>query len=126
MAFTAATTVVDNRHRGPKYPVWQTTTVFTIDAGDGSTELTEEVEINGRLMDLVIVVGAATGIAGTVDIDFDDADDNEFDANAGLAEGSTTIPSSIDQPVNNFKIRCNPSDDPTSGSWLITVYAKGL
>lgn len=126
MAFTAVTTKKDNRSRGPEFPVWETKTVFTIDAGDGSTELTEEVEVNGRLTDLVIVVGAAAGITGTVDIDFDDADDNEFDANAGLAEGSTTIPASIDQPVNNFKIRCNPSDDPTSGSWTITVYAKGL
>ncbi len=126
MAFTAVTTKKDNRHRGPEFPVWEIKTVFTIIAGDGSAELTEEVNINGRLMDLVIVVGAAGGITGTVDIDFDDADGNEFDANAGLAEGSTTIPSSIDQPVNNFDIRCKPSDDPTSGSWLVTVYAKGL
>jgi len=126
MAFTAVTTKIDNRHLGCQFPVWETKTVFTIDAGDGSTELTEEVLINGRLMDLVIVVGAAAGITGSVDIDFDDADGNEFDSNAGLAEGSTTIPSSIDQPVNNFDIRCNPSDDPTSGSWTITVYAKGL
>jgi len=126
MAFTAVTTKKDNRSRGPEFPVWETKTVFTIDAGDGSAELTEEVEINGRLMDLRIVVGAAAGIEGTVDIDFDDADDNEFDANVGLTESSTTVPANIDQPVNNFKIRCNPSDDPGSGSWLITIFAKGL
>ena len=126
MAFSAVTTKKDNRHKGAEFPVWETVTVFTIDAGDGSAELTEEVEINGRLMDLRIVVGVAAGISGTVDIDFDDADDNEFDANAGLTEESTTVPSNIDQLVNNFKIRCNPSDDPGSGSWLITVYAKGL
>jgi hypothetical protein len=125
MAFTAVTTIVDNRPN-PHFPVWETQTVFTIAAGDGSAELTEEVRINGRLMDLSIVVGAATGIVGTVDIDFDDRQDVEFDANAGLAEGSTTIPSSIDILVNNFKIRCNPSDDPTSGSWVVTVLAKGL
>ena len=125
MAFTAVTTKIDNRHH-TKNPVWETKTVFSIDAGDGSVELTEEVEINGTLKNIVIVVGAATGIVGTVDVDFDDADDNEFDANVALAEGSTTIPGSIDQPVNNFKIRVNPSDDPTSGTWTITVYAKGI
>jgi len=122
--FTAVTGKIDNR-KNQDYPVWLTTTVFTIAAGDGSAELTEEVLINGTLKDLQIVVGTATGIAGTVDVDFDDIHNIEFDANATLAEGSTTSPT-IDKVVTNFKIRVNPSDDPTSGTWLITVYAKGI
>lgn len=125
MANTAVTTKIDKRHM-VKFPVWRTKTVFTINAGDGHAEITEEVEINGRIQDIVIVVGAAPGISGTVNVDFDDADDVEFDANASLAEGSQTISSVTDQIVNNFKIRCDPSDDPTSGSWTITVYVKGI
>ena len=124
MAFTAVTTKIDQRHK-VKRPVWETVTVFSIDAGDGSTELPEEVEINGMLEDIVIVVGAAAGITGTVDVDFDDSNDFEFDANAGLAESSTTVVA-VSQPVNNVKIRCNPSDDPTSGTWTVTVYMRGI
>ena len=109
-------------------PVWETTTVFTIAVGDGHAELTEEVAIEGILKDLVIVVGAAAGITGTVSVDFDDNHDVEFDSNAGLAEGSETIPANIDKPVRNFKIRVDPSAEPIGAgeTWVITVYAKGI
>ena len=123
--FTAVTTTIDNRRTSKDYPVWSTTTVFTIDASDGAAELTKEVLINGTLKDLSIVVGAAAGITGTVNVDFDDNNDIEFDSNAALSESTTATPT-IDKVVTNFKIRVDPSDDPTSGSWTITVNAKGI
>lgn len=107
-------------------PVWEQIHTFVFDAGDGHAELSQTCDINGTLKRIWIDVGAATGIAGTVNVDFDDADGHEFDTNAGLTEGSTTKPASIDEPIDGMIIRVDPSDDPTDGSWTITVYLRGI
>lgn len=110
-----------------KQPIWETVSVFTVSVGSGHAEITEEIDVEGTLKDLAIVVGAAAGITGTVEVDFDDNNDVEFDSNAGLGEVSTTTPT-IDKVVKGFKIRVDPSAEPIGAgeTWTITVYAKGI
>lgn len=123
------TSAVERRNKEPNVaPVWERKVTFTIDTGGGSTELSHTVIVNGTLKQMVIEVGAAAGITGTVNVDFDDNNGVEFDANATLGEASETIvtPNSGNGvPVDNFIIRADPSDDPTSGIWEITVTCRG-
>ncbi|GAH23881.1 unnamed protein product, partial [marine sediment metagenome] len=47
-------------------------------------------------------------------------------ANTTLAENSDTF-LSFNKPVNNFKIRVDPLDDPDSGDdWVIVVTCRGI
>lgn len=116
----------DRRERQPhKHPAWEYVYTFEIITGGGNAEQTVECPVNGILLEAVIEVGAAAGISGTVDVDFDDNRDVEFSANATLAEGSTTK-LAFNKPVNTFNIRADTSDDPTSGTWDIVVTVRGL
>jgi hypothetical protein len=90
--------------------------------------MSHEVLVNGMLREMVIEVGAASGITGTVNVDFDDNRGVEFDTNGTLGEGSETIVtpnSGVGKPVSNLTIRVDPSDDPTSGDWVIVVTCRG-
>ncbi len=126
MANNAVTVPVELRNTEPHVkPVWKRTTTFTIETGGGHAEISETIAVNGILKEVVIEVGAAAGISGTVDVDLDDSDGVEFSTNATLAEGSETI-LSFDKPVTDFIIRADASDDPTSGDWTITVTTRGI
>ncbi len=90
--------------------------------------MSQLVPINGTLREMVIEVGAAAGITGTVNVDFDDSQGVEFDTNATLGEATETIVtmnSGNGKVVNSFTIRVDPSDDPTSGDWDIVVTCRG-
>lgn len=120
------TSLLERRNLEPHTKqVWERKVAFTIETGGGSDELSHEVIVNGTLKDIVIEVGAAAGITGTVNVDFDDNNGVEFDNNDTLAESSETVvaPNKV---VDNFTIRANPSDDPTSGDWVIVVTCKGI
>lgn len=119
------TSLVEDRNTEPNIkPIWERVVTFTVETGGGSDEMSHDVLVNGTLRDVVIEVGVAAGITGTVNVDLDDNRGVEFKANATLAEGSETIvaPNKV---VNNFTIRVDPSDDPTSGDWVIVVTCKG-
>ncbi len=116
----------DRRERQPdKNPVWEYVFTFQIITGGGNAEQTIECPVNGILQEATIEVGAAAGITGTIDVDFDDNRDVEFSANAALAESSTTF-LSFTKPVDTFNIRADSSDDPTSGVWDIVVTCRGI
>lgn len=120
------TSFLDRRSRQPNtMPVWEYVYTFTIDTGGGSAEQTVTVPVNGIFQEAVIEVGAAAGITGTVNVDLDDNRDNEFSGNAALAEGSLTT-LAFSKPVDTFKVRADPSDDPTSGTWDIIVTCRGI
>lgn len=108
------------------FPIWKREITFTVETGGGSTELSHTVIVNGTLRNMTISVGAAAGITGTVNVDFDDSDGIEFDINATLGEGSETIVTpSGGKVVTDFIIRLDPSDDPTSGDWTTVVVCRG-
>ncbi len=126
MPIAVVTAKYDSRFQ-LRQPVWDITTVFTASVGSGHDELSETVPVNGILQEIAIVVGSAAGISGTVEVDFDDNNSIEFLANTTLAEGSTTT-ISLNRPVNNFIIRCDPSAEPIGAdeTWDITIYTKGI
>ena len=125
----SVTAFTDNRNDEPHIKkVWEYEVTFIVEADGGATELSHTLPVNGMLREMVIEVGAAVGITGTVNVDFDDSNGVEFDTNATLGELSettVTMNSGNGKPVNNFTIRVNPSDDPTSGTWTITVTCRG-
>lgn len=125
------TNLLENRQqRGNRFPVWEEVITFTIEADGGSAELTYTSEVNGLLTEMIIEVGTAAVITGTVSVDFDTTRDVEFDTNDGLGEGSETLVelnSGAGKPLNGFKIRVDPSDDPTGAGevWEIVVTCIG-
>ncbi len=131
MANSSSVATADNRNDEPHVrPVWETVTTFLIEAGGGTTEISQEVNINGLLREMLIEVGTAGGISGTVNVDLDDSRGVEFDTNATLGEGSNTLVVfnlSVGKAVNGITIRLTPSDDPTSGQddWEIVVTCRG-
>jgi hypothetical protein len=126
MANSAIQSSFDRRNSEPNTKkVWEQTVTFTIETGGGHVEIPVTIPTNGMLRESVIEVGAAAGITGTVDVDFDDSNGVEFDTNATLAEGSETIVTYTDKAVNGFIIRVDPSAAPTSGDWIITVTCRG-
>jgi len=121
------TSLVESRNTEPNVkPIWEQVVTFTIETGGGHAELSHTVPVNGTLREMVIEVGAAAGITGTVDVDFDDNRGVEFDTNATLAEGSETIVTpSGGKVVDGFIIRVDASAAPTSGNWDIVVTCRG-
>ena len=128
---SSLTDSIEKRNDEPKIkPIWMRETTFVVEADGGSSEISHTVLVNGNLREMVIRVGAAGSITGTVNVDFDDIDGVEFDTNATLGELSETIvtlSTSNGKPVNNFIIRLDPSDDPTAGQadWEIIVTCRG-
>ncbi len=131
MAFTGVVaTVVDRRsNRSNKHPVWEKTVTFTIDSNDGSAKLTKAVSVNGILQKIVAVSGTAAGITGTFTLSIDDNSDNEiFTAATPVtpAEGAVST-FNVNEPVSgDIDVGINPNDDPTSGSWTITITLRGI
>lgn len=130
MAFTSTLTTFDKRPQNvDKFPVWRRTIVFTIDAGDGSTKTGQEVEVNGILRMMVVSSGAATGITGTFTLSIDDSDGNEIwtaATPATPAEGATSVFKDELALSGVVTVNVNPNDDPTSGSWEITIAMEGI
>lgn len=112
-----------------RYRVWEKVIVFTIDSGDGSAKTAQAVEINGVLQTIVAKSGAAAGITGTFTLSVEDNGDNEiFTAAtpATPAEGSTSV-FNVHLPLSGtIDVYIDPNDDPTSGSWIITITLRGI
>ena len=131
MAFTSTLTHEGKRNdtNSTRNDVWEKVITFTIDAGDGSAKTAQAVEINGILQKIVAVSGAATGIAGTFTLSIDDNSDNEIFTAATPstpAEGATST-FNLSEPLSGtVDVSINPNDDPTSGSWTITITLRGI
>lgn len=127
----SVTSFLDNRNSEPNIKkVWEYEVTFVIEADGGHAEISHTLPVNGMLREMVIEVGAAGGITGTVNVDFDDSNGVEFDSNATLAELSETIVtmnSGAGKAINGLIIRLDASDDPTSGQddWEILVTCRG-
>ena len=128
MVFTAALSTPTDRRSDSldRRPVWEQIVTYTIDAGDGHAEVKQAIPINGILQKIICKVGAATGITGTVNLAIDDNSDNEIFAVTSLAE-STTYTYNVYEPLSGIiDVGLDPSDDPTSGSWTVTVTLRGI
>ena len=128
---SSLTDYIEERNSEPHAnPIWMREVTFVVEADGGATELSHTVVVNGMLRNMTIEVGAANGITGTINLDVDDINSVALDTNNTLAEGSGTLVSfnsGVGIPVNNFILRCDPSDDPTAGSddWEIVVTCRG-
>ena len=126
MAITETSNTIASSRRKDDEPVWEVVLTDVITAGDGSTEIKHTLPVNGILQKIVAVSGAATGITGTFTLAIDDNADNEIFSASGPAEGATST-WSVNEPVSGtIDIGINPNDDPTSGTWTITVTLRGI
>ena len=129
MAFTSTLSVSETPEvltRLNRYIVWERVIVFTIDAGDGSTKTAQLVPINGLLQKITASSGAATGITGTFTLSLEDNNDDEIFTASGPAEGAVST-WSVNEPLSgNIDVYINPNDDPTSGSWTVTITLRGV
>lgn len=121
------TSRVDRRNSADKkFPVWEIVLTYTLTTTSTGAEIKHALPINGILQKIICKSGAATGIAGTLVLAIDDNGDNEIFTAAGPAEGATST-WSVSEPVNGFiDVGVNPSDDPTAGTWTITVTLRGI
>ena len=107
-------------------PVWEVVLTWVITAGDGSAEVKYALPKNGILQKIIAKSGAATGIAGTFTLAIDDNGDNEIFTASGPAEGATSV-WNVNEPIcGTIDIGVNPNDDPTDGTWTITVTLRGI
>jgi len=107
-------------------PVWERTIVYTLTTTSGGDEIKYVLPMNGILQKIICKVGAATGITGTLTLAIDDNGDNEIFTVAALAE-STTYKYNVSEPIaGKMTIGVDPSDDPTGGTWTITVTLRGI
>lgn len=131
MAFTSTLTTthtVPTQDLLNRYRVWEKVVTFTIDAGDGSAKTAQAVEINGILQKIVAVSGAHDN-AETFTLSIDDNSDNEiFTAAtpATPAEGATST-WNVHEPLSGtVDVNIDPSDDPATGSWTVTITLRGI
>ena len=106
--------------------VWEVVLTFTLTSTSGGDEIKVNLPVNGTLQKIIATSGAAAGITGTFTLAIDDNGDNEIFTASGPAEGATSL-FSVSEPVSGIiVIGVNPSDDPTSGTWTITVTLRGI
>lgn len=127
MAGTSTTVSFDQRDQDIiRFPVWEKVITYTFSSTATAAEVKEDLEINGILQKIIAYSGAATGITGTFTLAIDDNGDNEIFSESGPAELGTSI-WDVDEPLSGtIDIGVNPSDDPTSGSWTITITLRGI
>jgi hypothetical protein len=118
------TIAATNRKEGED--VWEVVLEFVLDASAGGDEIKFSLPLNGTIQKIIAKSGAATGITGTFVIAIDDNGDNEIFTSAGPAEGATSQ-FSVTEPVSGvIDIGVDPNDDPTGGTWTITVTLRGI
>lgn len=106
--------------------IWERVITFTLTSSSGGDEIKEALPINGILRTIIAKSGTAAGIAGTFTLAIDDNGDNEIFTASGPAEGATSV-WQVDLPVSGeIDIGVNPNDDPTSGTWTITITLRGI
>lgn len=107
-------------------PVWEVVATFIIEAEGGHAEIKQAIPVNGILQKIVAYSGAATGITGTFTLAIDDNGDNEIFTASGPAETATSV-WNVNEPVSgNIDVGVDTNDDPTSGTWTITVTLRGI
>ncbi len=128
MAGTSVLSNTEFKLRGVEKNVWEKVIVFTLVDGSGGDAITQSVPLmNGILQKIIIANGAAAGIAGTVTLAIQDNGGNTvFPATAGPAEGAESAFNVWEPLTGTISVILDPSDDPTSGSWEITVTLRGV
>ena len=107
-------------------PVWERIITYTLTTTSGSDEIKFALPMNGILQKIICKVGAAAGITGTLTLAIDDNGDNEIFSVSSLAESSTNVYNVSEPLTGQIDIGVNPSDDPTSGTWVIVVTLRGI
>lgn len=127
MAGTVTFTQYDRRTNTQNmFNVWEVVLTYVLTTTSGGDEIKAAVPLNGILQKIVCASGAATGIVGTLTLAIDDNGNNEIFTAEGPAEGATST-WSVSEPVSGvIDVGVDPSDDPTAGTWTITVTLRGI
>ncbi len=121
------TSSVDRRNQEPFIkPVWEQVMTYTLTSSSGGDEIKHSLPVNGILQKIIVKSGTAAGIGGTLTLAIDDNGDNEIFTSAGPAEGATSTFNVWEPVTGTIDVGVNPSDDPTSGTWTITVTLRGI
>ncbi len=106
--------------------VWEVVLTYVLTTSSTGAEIKASLPVNGILQKIIAKSGAATGITGTFTLAIDDNGDNEIFTASGPAETATSI-WNVTEPVSGtIVIGVNPNDDPTGGTWTITVTLRGI
>lgn len=130
MAGTAVlTSSVERRNKEPNVKaVWERVLTYTLTTSSGGDAITLTLpNFNGILRRITVESGAAAGITGTLTLAINDNRDNPiFPATAGPAEGAASVFDVDNVMVGDIDVVVDPSDDPTSGTWVIVVVLQGV
>lgn len=127
MAGTVTFTRYDRRTNTQNmFNVWEVVCTYVLTDTSGGDEIKAAVPLNGILQKIICASGAATGISGTLTLAIDDNGDNEIFTAEGPAEGAIST-WNVSEPVSGIiDVGVDPSEDPTSGTWTITVTLRGI
>ncbi|MHC4121934.1 MAG: hypothetical protein ACYSSI_00040 [Planctomycetota bacterium] len=121
---TSNTIAATNRKEGED--IWEVVLSYVLTSSSGGDEIKHALPVNGILQKIIATSGAATGITGTFTLAIDDNGDNEIFTASGPAEGATSTWNVAEPVSGTIDIGVNPNDDPTSGTWTITVTLRGI
>ncbi len=108
-------------------PVWEEIITYVLTTTSGSDAITQSIPVNGILQKIIVASGTAAGITGTVTLAIQDNGGNTiFPATAGPAEGAESAFNVWEPLVGTISVIIDPNNDPTSGTWEITVTLRGV
>ena len=123
---TATSNTIEAVARKESETTWEVVLTYVLGTSSGADEIKFSLPVNGTLQKIIAKSGAASGITGTFTLAIDDNGDNEIFTASGPAEAATSK-WSVNEPVSGvIDIGVNPSDDPTSGTWTITITLRGI
>jgi len=127
MAGTSTVVTIDRRSDSlDRRPVWQKIITYVLTTTSGGDEIKQAIPLNGILQQIIAKSGAATGIVGTFTLAIDDSGDNEIFTAAGPAEGGTTVWDVYEPLAGVIDVGVDPNNDPTVGTWTITITLRGI
>ncbi len=100
--------------------VWEKVITQTWATGDGHSEQSQPISINGVLQKIVLKASSVTGNP-TVTLTIDDNGDNEIFNSGAKADGATYTFSVSEPLVGIIDVAVDPSADPAGSSQTLTV-----
>ncbi len=123
---TVSSNTIAKKNRAKTEDVWEVVLTYVLGTSSGGDEIKQAIALNGTLKKIIAKSGDATGISGTFTLAIDDNGNNEIFTASGPAEGATSVWNVSEAITGEMDIGVNPSDDPTSGTWTITITLRGI
>ena len=128
-------TIVDRRTDTlGKHPVWEVTLSQMTWASDNQVAVTQAVNINGIIKQIVIIVGTATDGTLVCPVEVQDSSGNVIKTFASLADATTHVKSSTTDFGENelafdssgFVISADPDKVPGASGLTVDIVVRGI